>query len=65
MNFVHKDPEWPDLLRIVATAVDRSVALVEKDYWVTHTLWALLHQGFEVWFMSRPTQQSRGGATPA
>lgn len=24
--------------------------MVEKDYWVTHTLWALHHQGFEVWF---------------
>ncbi len=50
MNFVHADPEWFGLLRIVAEAVDRPVALVEKDYWVTHTLWALHHQGFEVWF---------------
>lgn len=23
---------------------------VEKDYWVTHTLWTMLHQGFKVWF---------------
>jgi len=24
--------------------------MVEKDYWVTHTLWAIHEQGFEVWF---------------
>ncbi len=50
MIFVHDDPEWPALLRIVADGVGRGLALVEKDYWVTHTLWAMLHQGFELWF---------------
>jgi len=50
MRFVHADPEWAQLLDIVAREVDRDVALVEKDYWVTHTLWALVQQGFEVWF---------------
>jgi len=50
VTFVHDDPEWPDLLRIVADRVGRDVALVEKDYWVTHTLWAMLEQGFELWF---------------
>jgi hypothetical protein len=24
--------------------------MVEKDYWVTHALWAIHEQGFEVWF---------------
>ncbi len=50
MNFVHDDPEFRDLVRIVAQ--DRGIApgLVEKDYWVTHTLWSLLRQGFELWF---------------
>ena len=50
MSFVHQDPEWEQLLTIVAAAVDRPIALVEKDYWVTHTLWAMLNQGFKVWF---------------
>lgn len=50
MAFVHQDPEWGQLLTIVADAVDRPIALVEKDYWVTHTLWSMLQQGFEVWF---------------
>jgi hypothetical protein len=26
------------------------VSLIEKDYWVTHTLWALQNLGLEVWF---------------
>jgi hypothetical protein len=50
LNFIHADPEFDDLLRIVATHRKLSLALVEKDYWVTHTLWALHAQGFEVWF---------------
>jgi len=50
MNFVHDDAEFSDLVHIVATARRIAPALVEKDYWVTHTLWALLHQGFDVWF---------------
>lgn len=50
MSFVHDDPDFPDLLRIVAERRGLGVALVEKDYWVTHTLWALHAQGFEVWF---------------
>ncbi|MGE3601578.1 MAG: nucleotidyl transferase AbiEii/AbiGii toxin family protein, partial [Dehalococcoidia bacterium] len=48
--FVHEDPEFEDLLRIVADQRGLSVGLVEKDYWVTRTLWALLHQGYELWF---------------
>ena len=44
MTFVHDDVDWPALLQIVATAADRSIALVEKDYWVTHTLWSMLGQ---------------------
>lgn len=50
MTFVHDDGEFEALLRIVANDRQLSVALVEKDYWVTHTLWALHAQGFELWF---------------
>ena len=38
MSFVHDDPDFPELLRIVAERRGLGVALVEKDYWVTHTL---------------------------
>lgn len=50
MKFVHQDHEWNDLLGIVASATGRQIAFVEKDYWVTHALWALDVQGFAMWF---------------
>lgn len=50
MSFIHDDPAFDDLLRIVAAHNKISLALVEKDYWVTHTLWALHAAGFDVWF---------------
>jgi hypothetical protein len=50
MTFVHDDPEFDELLQIVANKRGLGVALVEKDYWVTHTLWALHAQGFDIWF---------------
>jgi hypothetical protein len=50
MSFVHDDDEFPDLVRIVAAARGITPGLVEKDYWVTHTLWALQEQGWRLWF---------------
>lgn len=50
MTFVHDDADFDNLLRIVAAERGLNIGLVEKDYWVTHTLWTLHHQGFEVWF---------------
>lgn len=61
MNFVHEDAEWPDLLDIIANAKHRPVAFVEKDYWVTHALWALQAQGFDLWFKGG-TSLSKGFA---
>lgn len=50
MSFVHDDPDFDDLLQIVSGERGLSRGLVEKDYWVTHSLWALHDAGFEVWF---------------
>lgn len=50
MTFVHDSPEWGDLLLIVASAMNLDPGMVEKDYWVTHALWAIQHQGFAFWF---------------
>jgi hypothetical protein len=52
MRFLHEDREFEDLLRAVAQQHPQriGVALIEKDYWVTHALWALQQQGFELWF---------------
>ncbi len=48
--FVHEDPEFSDLVRLTARASQIEPALVEKDYWVTHTLWALQEVGLDVAF---------------
>jgi hypothetical protein len=48
MTFVHEDAEFDDLLRIVAGRRGLAIGLVEKDYWVTHALWALHAEGFDV-----------------
>lgn len=50
MNYVHDDPDFARLLGIVARDTGISEALIEKDYWVTHTLWALHETGLEIWF---------------
>lgn len=50
MRFAHDDDDFDALLQIVAEERRLGVALVEKDYWVTHTLWALHAQGLEIWF---------------
>ena len=50
MSFLHDDDEFPALVRIVAAARGITPGLVEKDYWVTHTLWALQEQGWGLWF---------------
>ena len=46
MSFVHEDPDFDGLVRIAADKRRLSSSLVEKDYWVTHTLWSLLESGF-------------------
>lgn len=49
-RFLHQHRQFPSLLEIVAEQVGVSAALVEKDYWVTHVLWALQSLGFRVSF---------------
>jgi hypothetical protein len=50
LKFVHEEPDFGALVRTVAAEVGIAPALVEKDYWVTHTLWAIHQQNLEVWF---------------
>lgn len=50
VKFIHDDPEFAPLLGIVAREVGVAAALVEKDYWVTHCLWALQRTGLDLWF---------------
>lgn len=50
MTFVHDDPELIQLLRLVERETGIDAALIEKDYWITHSLWALHRTGLEIWF---------------
>ena len=50
MIFVHQDGEFQQLVRIVARSTGIAAALIEKDYWVTHTLCALHQTGLDIWF---------------
>ena len=46
-DFIHNDAEFNDLLAIVANKEGIDITLVEKDYWIMHTLYALQLQGIE------------------
>lgn len=50
MSFVHDDPDFVQVLRFVADETRIDPSLVEKDYWVTHCMWALHQTGLELWF---------------
>ncbi len=49
-SFLHQDSDFGTLIRRAAAARGVERGFVEKDYWITHTLWALQHRGFDVWF---------------
>lgn len=61
MSFVHEDREFRQLLDIVARETGIAAALIEKDYWATHTLWALHGSGLDIWFKGG-TSLSKGFA---
>ena len=48
--FPHDDANFGRVLEEVAAARRIEAGLVEKDYWITHALWALHHAGLEVRF---------------
>lgn len=50
MTFVHEDPEFAALLTQVSAETGIAAALVEKDYWITHSLWALHDTKLAIWF---------------
>lgn len=49
-RFIHDDPEFERLVRIVADNRALTEGIVEKDYWVTHSLWSLQRLGIRVLF---------------
>ena len=46
-DFIHNDPEFKELLSIVSTKKGIDSTLIEKDYWIMHTLYSLQQQGIE------------------
>ncbi|MCB9652569.1 MAG: nucleotidyl transferase AbiEii/AbiGii toxin family protein [Deltaproteobacteria bacterium] len=50
MSFIHDDPDFVQVLRLVSAETRIDPSLVEKDYWVTHCMWALHQTGLELWF---------------
>lgn len=50
MSFVHDDPEFLALLTQVSAETGIATALVEKDYWISHSLWALHETRLAIWF---------------
>lgn len=47
LDFIHNDPEFDDLLAIVSSKLGINVTLVEKDYWIMHSLYSLKQQGID------------------
>lgn len=46
-DFLHNDPEFKDLLAIVSSKKGIDISLVEKDYWIMHSLYGLKQLGLE------------------
>lgn len=47
MAYLHKHKDFKSLLDIVADEMGIEAGLVEKDYWIMHTLYGLKKQGFQ------------------
>ncbi len=49
-RFLHEHPRFEKILSAVANVRRLQAPLVEKDYWITHTLWAIEKAGLRVYF---------------
>jgi len=45
--YLHDHPEFPDLINILAEEMDILPGLIEKDYWIMHSLYGLKKQGYQ------------------
>jgi predicted nucleotidyltransferase component of viral defense system len=46
LKFLHELPDIKSLFLVVSNEKNLLPAIVEKDYWIMHTLWGLQQQGF-------------------
>jgi hypothetical protein len=58
-DFLHERRDFDQLLAVVANARALDPMLVEKDYWIMHSLWGLQAQGF-VFELKGGTSLSKG-----
>lgn len=58
-KFLHDIPQFPDLLSILERENGILAGLIEKDYWIMHTLYGLQQQGFD-FEMKGGTSLSKG-----
>lgn len=47
LDFIHNDPEFKQILSIVASNKSIDITLIEKDYWIMHALYSLHQQGID------------------
>lgn len=47
LDFIHNDPEFKQILSIVASNKSIDITLIEKDYWIMHVLYSLHQQGID------------------
>jgi len=59
-DFVHNDPEFVNLIAIVSSKIGVDITLVEKDYWIMHSLYSLQHQQIEFELKGGGTSLSKG-----
>lgn len=58
--FLHEMKSFDKFIETVAKEKNgMNASLVEKDYWIMHSLWGLKHQGFE-FYMKGGTSLSKG-----
>jgi hypothetical protein len=58
-KFLHEIPEFPALLSILETETSIVAGLIEKDYWIMHSLYGLQQKGFD-FEMKGGTSLSKG-----
>lgn len=56
--FIHEDKNWKELIQIVSDSKKILPTLIEKDYWIMHTLWSLSNSGLS-YFMKGGTSLSK------
>jgi len=59
IDYLHRHPNFPDLLAILEQETGILAGLIEKDYWIMHVLYGLQQQGF-TFFLKGGTSLSKG-----